>query len=943
MTSSTESRYDPTPDPVSRVNIDPFSPPAMKTLVYSPDVRVLVAHGNKQYDISADLVRVTMYRKENSASTCFLTVSNKGGRYSGKITPMDRITVWMKRLTWVQVFSGYIDTGPHHQLYQGVAQIKATCTIKRLMHTYWNPSLTASTKLFDQQGFAAAVAGQGQPQFDSGLGSLLSNLLQRVGGWQAQNIHIQNFPTSFFNFLVASLSANQAANQAALRRFQEMLLGDDVTLGSGRYANSNPAAGAPGPIGAGQAFYVQQIVSACDEVGLGPTTQDVTTGQAIADTAAVGGSGFSFDSNNKKAWEGMGETGLAIRTNAMNSDGAILGVACALGESNLRNLSNPNVPESLDIQPNDGPAIPPNYDSVGLFQQRNFAEWGTLSERMNPRQSARMFFQHLAQVNGWRNMDPGQAIYQVQRGGFPSYYSGFIPQAKQLVQAYREAQQGVSSTIAASPIVQGASIVAGAAGVTVGTTANAVAGAAVDAATDPLGARARQAGKPAPDSEGAVWKALEQIGKPYKWGAKGPDSFDCPGLFQYAFRSIGLEIGMSTHSQHTAGQPVPFSNLSRGDLIFTGNPVGPDAHVVMYLGDGTVIEAPQPGQSVGIRPLSTINPSGIHSIRRMAENGGVDPAAPRGDPMIMGSGRPPGTGGTTTGVGGGTGGTHSEQIARNLFTYIFQPNTFVNEVADMWSSAGGHKDFIDAQPLLQMVQAVAGASLRNFQSAPNGDLIFYYPDYFGLEGKPATLKLEDIELKDVHIDVSDDQLATHVYVAGDITMYGMSDQISNWLNTAGTATVEDEWLFQRLRKVGLGEYLPTSGQDIMRRFGVRPIQRTMSMAGTHELEFMLACQIFMEKWAAQYETKCNFTFMPELFPGMRIKFGDHNLQVYVHEVVHDCDFTNGFTTSAVVSSPTTLANKQLMANTETGNASPEALNYQSTIKPGQSILQEYLP
>jgi cell wall-associated NlpC family hydrolase len=925
----------------SRVNIDPFSPPAMKTLVYSPDVRVLIGHGNKQYDISSDLVRITMYKKENSASTVFLTVSNKGGRYSGKITPMDRITVYMKRLSWVQVFSGYVDSGPHHQLYQGVAQIKATCTIKRLMHTWWNPGLMSSAKLFDQMSLAAASAGQGQAQFDSGLGNLLTNLLERVGGWQRQNIHVQNFPTGFYNFLAANLSANQLANNKAVEAFKHLLLGDDISGGTGRYANSSPAAGAPGPIGVGQAHYVQQIVAAADELGMGPTTAEVTTGQSIADAAATGAGGFSLDGNDKKAWEGLGETGLAIRTNAMNNDGAILGVACAMAESGLRNLANANYPESLGVLPNDG--VGSDHDSVGLFQQRNFAEWGTLAQRMNPRQSARMFFQHLAQVNGWRNMDPGQAIYQVQRGGSPSYYNGFMAQAKQLVQAYREAQQGVSSTVGSAPVVGGAvSAVAGAAGVTVGPSANAVTTKAVDAATDPLGARSREGGKPFPDTEGAVMTAIEQLGKPYVWGERGPGSFDCSGLIQYSFRSIGINPGWTTQDQSSAGQSVGLGEMKRGDCIYLNDPFGDQAHVIMYLGDGMCIEAPTPGQNVSYRPLAAVNTSSIYTIRRFGENGGPDPSAPRVYPPAAGSGAPPGTG-TTTGVGGGTGGTHGDQVARNLFSYIFQPTMFINDVANLWGQAGGHKDFIDAQPLLQMVQAVAGASLRNFQSAPNGDLMFYYPDYFGLEGKPAVVQLEDIELKDVHINVSDDQLATHVYVAGDYTMLGQSDQVQSWLDTAGTATVEDEWLFQRLRKVGLGEYLPTSGQDIMRRFGVRPIQRTMTMAGSHELEFMLACQIFMEKWAAQYETRCSFTFMPELLPGMRIKFGDHNLQVYVTEVVHDCDFTNGFTTSATICAPTTLNNKQLMATTDTGNSEPVAAGIFSRFNPNATLLSESLP
>jgi cell wall-associated NlpC family hydrolase len=844
----------------------------------------------------------------------FVTLSNKGGRYTGNTAPMDKISVHLKRIGWVQVFTGYLDTVPFRQLYQGVITLKATCTIKRLLHTPFNPGLPASTALFNQMGMAAAVSGDGQVPRDSGLGSLLRELLVRVGGWDRSQIHISNFPVEFLTFLSAQVRANQAANQGAVERFRQMLLGDDISGGVGRYANYNSNAGAPGPMGKGAPFYVAQIMAAADEMGLGPSTLDLEQAQRQAQAAAEGAAGSGLNGDNK-GWEGLGETATELRSATMNSDAAILGVACALGETQLRNLANHKIPESLRYD-NDG--VGSDHDSVGLFQQRNFAEWGTVAQRMNPRQAARMFFEHLARFD-WRNTDPGQAIYRVQRGGSPSYFSGFIAQAKQLVTAAREAQQGVNSVASAVPLSGVVSSVAGAAGVDVGNTVNSVI-KELTSMNSIEETRARL-GKPNPDSEGAVMTALQQLGKPYSWGAKGPLSFDCSGLFYYAFRSIGLDIGGWTGDQFSRGQAVDASQLRRGDLIFTGHQGAAPGHVVMWMGDGTVLHAPTTGDVVKLVPLY-FDLGSVRGIRRYADNGGPDPTAPRMNPIVAGPGMPPGTG-TTTGLGGGTGGTSSEPIARNLFSYIFDPAMFVNETAALWGQAGGHKDFIDSQPLIQMVQTVCRASMRNFQSAPNGDFIAYYPDHFGLDGKPAILKLEDIELKNVSINWSDDQLATHVYVAGDTTMQGMMDQVLQWLDSAGTATVEDEWLFQRLRQVGIGDYQSVSGQDLMRRFGVRPYQHVASMAGSHELEFLLACQIFMEKWAAQYETQISLAFMPELFPGMRIQLGDKNLQVYVNEVVHDIDFEAGFSTSAVVSAPSNPNARERMSMVNTTATGPD--------------------
>src|SRR6478752_9957969 len=98
-------------------------------------------------------------------------LANKDLRYNGMFERMDRVTVFLKRITWQQVFSGYLDNVPYQHLYQGMAQFKATCTLKRLMFTQWNPSLPQSQAIFNQFTPGTLVAGDGQTPFDSGLGS----------------------------------------------------------------------------------------------------------------------------------------------------------------------------------------------------------------------------------------------------------------------------------------------------------------------------------------------------------------------------------------------------------------------------------------------------------------------------------------------------------------------------------------------------------------------------------------------------------------------------------------------------------------------------------------------------------------------------------------------------------------------------------------------------
>jgi cell wall-associated NlpC family hydrolase len=104
----------------------------------------------------------------------------------------------------------------------------------------------------------------------------------------------------------------------------------------------------------------------------------------------------------------------------------------------------------------------------------------------------------------------------------------------------------------------------------------------------------------------AIAFALRQIGKPYQWGATGPDVYDCSGLVYAAYAAAGIRIARTTFGWRQDGPPVPLSQIQPGDLLFSagsdGTPANP-GHVVMYLGGGQVVQAPQTGEDVQIDPL----------------------------------------------------------------------------------------------------------------------------------------------------------------------------------------------------------------------------------------------------------------------------------------------------------------------------------------------------
>ncbi|MEU4077383.1 glycoside hydrolase [Streptomyces venezuelae] len=95
--------------------------------------------------------------------------------------------------------------------------------------------------------------------------------------------------------------------------------------------------------------------------------------------------------------------------------------------------------------------------------------------------------------------------------------------------------------------------------------------------------------------------AVGQIGKPYEWGAEGPETYDCSGLTQQAWAAAGRELPRTSQEQWATLPRVPLSELRPGDLVvyFPGA-----THVAVYLGEGLVVQAPRPGGKVKVSPIA---------------------------------------------------------------------------------------------------------------------------------------------------------------------------------------------------------------------------------------------------------------------------------------------------------------------------------------------------
>jgi cell wall-associated NlpC family hydrolase len=105
-----------------------------------------------------------------------------------------------------------------------------------------------------------------------------------------------------------------------------------------------------------------------------------------------------------------------------------------------------------------------------------------------------------------------------------------------------------------------------------------------------------------PDAQSATvltW-ACGELGKPYSWGAAGPNAYDCSGFTMSAFAQVGISLPHSSQAQSGYGTPVSRSELRPGDLVFNFSPI---SHVGIYIGGGRLIAAPSAGDVVKIQSL----------------------------------------------------------------------------------------------------------------------------------------------------------------------------------------------------------------------------------------------------------------------------------------------------------------------------------------------------
>lgn len=167
----------------------------MGTLLYTPGVQVRIqTAGHGIVDVSDDLESGSLTLAENQPSSFTFSLTNHRRKYDGVFTPNDTISVWMKRIRWVLVFSGYLNQVPYFSIYPRSIELTATDTLKRLKYHYWDPGTPESTQLLSGLSLSQAQAMSQDSQADGGMRDILIQLLEKVGNWNPGTIHVGRIP-----------------------------------------------------------------------------------------------------------------------------------------------------------------------------------------------------------------------------------------------------------------------------------------------------------------------------------------------------------------------------------------------------------------------------------------------------------------------------------------------------------------------------------------------------------------------------------------------------------------------------------------------------------------------------------------------------------------------------------------------------------------------------
>ena len=246
---------------------------------------------------------------------------------------------------------------------------------------------------------------------------------------------------------------------------------------------------------------------------------------------------------------------------------------------------------------------------------------------------------------------------------------------------------------------------------------------------------------------------------------------------------------------------------------------------------------------------------------------------------------------------------------------------------------GTPRAFLLDNPVMKDLTQILGAGLRLYQSAPNGDFVAWFPDYYGIYGTDPAIEISPVEIIDFELYHNDDQLATHVGIVGDTTGIGQQVSDADYFTTNGIVSVQDNTTMSILFGTLPGSLSSQSALDnnfynvltqstqqfqnnlinvskFLDKYGMRPYVQEQQFVHSQAMEYFYALHTFMLQWTNQFVSTVQTTFLPEVYPGMRVKINfinengtTDNYQFYCMAVTHQGSRSGGFTTQLDLTAP----------------------------------------
>ncbi len=879
---------------------------------YSPDTRIFINSITQGgiIEVSDDFMSLTIERNINAVSIASIYLANNGFKYTRAsldftaktvhppvINTMDQIIIFLKKEHYYQYFTGFVTYAPIVTLIPEPILITASCTLYKAQNSFWDAGAIEYEGIIPGILQNAQIFGNKVQRNDGGVATGIENLLTKVANWNPNDIHIGGIPQLWVQFATDIYKQTQIqlkdSNAISFRDITNFLqiTGNSSGAISGKTTQSKAGVdgvtiaslGYPGapkgtaligitqgnPVTATFATVSQMNNYSSHRTKFGKLADTIVNN--VNDTQywiAVPVAYFSGevpvgDPTTAAGWlRGGGSTSQAYPSQAQN--GRLLLVTNTVTGKAVKVHVVYAIKDNIQL----------NGSSIILSEAAFIALGGSTSPSSNALNNI--------SVDGWltptsRNLigGPIAAASTPNARSEGAKVSAIIPQPTSDSVYPQWEYNLLNPKVNSSPLNSSASPSA--------KVKDSIYPAWEYSLLQGLGA-------PDPSQLPASLEALSRIaanengGWHYNWLNISAGPRQANGQFYYPIK--GMTGVLSGNKDNIIVFPNEQIGIA-GTLEFFHNSTYCGTFIHELLNPRATLATIAASIPTNVWPQSDVNA------------------------VLNGVGSPNNSSGSAQGLNNSTG------------NYNFNTTQgVVGFDANSTILAGGPRAFITDVPVLSTISTLATMGLREFQSGPDGSFLSWYPDYFGLYGTAPVLSVYDIEIIDFSIYHDDTQLYTHVGVSGDPTSVG-DVSLVDWLMTNGIITIENNAILGLLfgsdpatisssmnSLLAEGVDINTFAKQFLKRYGMRPYVDSEPMIRSTIMEFMYALQEFLYLWSQQYATNVTFTFLPELYPGMLIEIADHGIQVYVQSVTQSCSRDGGFTTSAVVTSPTRIVGKK---------------------------------